>query len=739
MNKFSNEDLKRWKKEINAGVVISTRVPSLRKINTEWEGLCPFHEERTPSFKVYKQDDGVWTYKCFGCGANGNVFQFVERTMNLKFPEAVAEVLRIAGVSGWENGAPSPEPEPTADAPEKPKVTFTIAQYNPSIKALEESQAAQEWLAARGIGMTVAREFKLGFVQSAEKLIDVHPWLKDGWVLFPTLTPDGQTVTAVKWRSLTGKKEMISGRAVSGILRARDTSTTLYNIQAINPEEDVWVVEGEPDTLVLAQIGCGTVGFPSAQYVPTDDECEILSKCPRRFLAGDGDKSGKKAMQDFQQRLRGATYVIEWPNKRKDANDTLTNECGNDVEKFRALVDELKRAAIQTEDEALFISADNIETKRIDWMWEGKIPLGKMSMFAGNPDNGKSLASVSVAAIATRGGPWPGNSKSNVGPSDVLMLIGEDDLDDTVVPRLIASGADLKRIQFLPAMLPVKGEEREVRLDVDIPAIERRLETNPNLRLIIIDPISNYLGEKSMVAEQEVRSILIPLRRMAEKFSIAILIIMHLNKKSDLDAISRVGGAMAFIGVCRSSWLFQRDKRDEVDEETAAAEPTGPETFSMLKIKNNLAPSTKAGVSYTIAATPVKCSDGSTVSAPFVVWGGQLDRSADDALQQPRRSPEGSRGRPAGIAPKASAAVEWLKSMLADGERPSKEIMELGKAEGRSDDTIRVAAEKLNVVKRQGRGKWFWRLPDELDEAVSDQAAPGDEPRQSLLIDVGEK
>ena len=67
------------------------------------------------------------------------------------------------------------------------------------------------------------------------------------------------------------------------------------------------------------------------------------------------------------------------------------------------------------------------------------------------------------------------------------------------------------------------------------------------------------------------------------------------------------------------------------------------------------------------------------------------------------------------LAAKTNATVEWLKSMLADGERASKEIIDLGKAEGRSEDAIRVAAKKLNLIKsKRLRGVSYWRLPNVL-------------------------
>lgn len=99
---YSNDELNRWKREIDAADVIGSRV-ALREDGQESTGLCPFHEEKTPSFKVYRLDDGVWVYKCFGCGKNGNVFQFVSWFDKVPFPEAVKRVLEFAEIGEVES------------------------------------------------------------------------------------------------------------------------------------------------------------------------------------------------------------------------------------------------------------------------------------------------------------------------------------------------------------------------------------------------------------------------------------------------------------------------------------------------------------------------------------------------------------------------------------------------------------------------------------------------------------
>jgi len=680
---YTDDDLNRWKREINAGPIIASRI-ALRRENAEWVALCPFHREKTPSFKVFKSDDGFWLFHCFGCSAQGNVFQFIQKFDKVSFPEAVATVLELAGAAG---------PAEVETQPTKPKElrTFPIEQYTPTESALEGSAIGQKWITDRGITMETARRFHLGFVQDATTVAGTnHPWAKMGWVLFPTLSDDGRTVTAVKYRSIVAKKDMIGDKSVSGILRAQNTATTLYNLREVNATEDVFIAEGEPDTLVLSQAGVPCVGYPSAQYRPTSDECAVLMKANRRFLAGDTDTTGTEALNKLWKKLPENTFRIEWPNHRKDANDVLLNECEGNPDKFSALLATLKAKARGTKSSVgdytkppRLRPGKDIKPKKVKWLWNERVPLGKITLLAGNPDNGKSLAANSLAASVTTGGSFP-DSPNLLPPSDVLMLVGEDDIDDTAVPRLMAAKADMSKIHFADTDTDEAGE---IRLDKHLPVVEQWLNENPNIRLVVIDPISNYLGDVSMVAEQEVRSVLIPLKSLASRKNVAVVLVMHLNKKSELDAISRVSGAMAFIGVARCSWLFVRD---EADEDGAVRD-----SFSMVRIKNNLAKASSGGLAYHIdtAKVPVE-GETEPAWAPFVVWGGIVQKSADDALKHPDK--QHGPGRP---PLQHFAAMQWLTEQLQDGAKPLADIEHAGvNLHGFSKRTLREVRNELGVI-----------------------------------------
>jgi len=304
---------------------------------------------------------------------------------------------------------------------------------------------------------------------------------------------------------------------------------------------------------------------------------------------------------------------------------------------------------------------DKVPLKRIKWLWPPRIPFGKITLFCGNPDNGKSVCVASIAAICTSGRVFP-HADEKISPFEVLMMVGEDDIDDTAAPRLVAAGADMSKIKFFEGV--ELDEKQEIRLDEHLGVLETVLERNPNIRLVIIDPISNYLGKKSMNGEQDVRGILIPLKQIAARYGVAVILVMHLNKKSDLDAISRVGGAMAFIGVARCSWIFARDASTE----------NGPiaETFTMARLKNNLAKAAKGGLSYRIEEATIITDDGKA-TAVRTVWGAECEKSANDVLNTPKNPAH----RP---ADQKLEAVDWLYVFLKDGPKPLDDIEAAGKA-----------------------------------------------------------
>ena len=209
--------------------------------------------------------------------------------------------------------------------------------------------------------------------------------------------------------------------------------------------------------------------------------------------------------------------------------------------------------------------ASDITPQEIRWLWPQRIALGKLSLIAGDPGLGKSLLSLRIAAIVSRGGLWPVDQTQSP-PGSVLIVSAEDGADDTIVPRLAAAGADLSKIHILDhvRVLGADGKplDRELSLESDIAWVEKTIADLDDCRLVIVDPISAYLGKVDSHRNTEVRAVLGPLAKLAGRLDVAIQAVSHLNKSAGDSAAYRVVGSIAFSAAVRGSLLVVKDRDD---------------------------------------------------------------------------------------------------------------------------------------------------------------------------------
>jgi RecA-family ATPase len=155
----------------------------------------------------------------------------------------------------------------------------------------------------------------------------------------------------------------------------------------------------------------------------------------------------------------------------------------------------------------------------IDWFWPGRFALGKIGLIAGLPDKGKGQIAAFLTAAATAGKELP-FGEGTVPQGSVIWFNAEDDVRDTINPRLVAAGADLTKVHFVNGA-QVKGKSKTFNLVTDLPLLRKKVDEIGNVVLIIIDPISAYLGVGKVDSRQatDVRSVLTPLRELAEPSS----------------------------------------------------------------------------------------------------------------------------------------------------------------------------------------------------------------------------
>lgn len=336
------------------------------------------------------------------------------------------------------------------------------------------------------------------------------------------------------------------------------------------------------------------------------------------------------------------------------------------------------------------IKLSSVDPKPIKWLHPGRIPRGKITIIAGDPDVGKTFLTLDIAARVSTGEDWPDGSKNEQG--EVLLLSAEDDLADTIVPRLLSANADLDQIHALPTITkfdPKTKKSLEVvpTLTKDFEVLRNEISINKP-KLLIIDPINAYLPGVDTHRDAELRSkVFAPLKKLAEEFDLAIICVMHLNKGSSQNAKHRVSGSIAYVASSRATWIVVTDNDDNKRK-------------LMIPTKFNIG--TKPdGLAYKI----IENKDGE----PIIEWEEDpIEINADEALQ-----PESSH------ASEREMAKEFLLEILRDGAVPSKtikaeseEMSISGRTLQRAKSDLKVKAFRKGKDGVQGGGIWYWILPD---------------------------
>ena len=334
----------------------------------------------------------------------------------------------------------------------------------------------------------------------------------------------------------------------------------------------------------------------------------------------------------------------------------------------------------------------DIEAKPVEWLWRDKIACGKLSMLAGNPGIAKSQIAAFVTGVVTSGGVWPVTGEQ-CAPGNVIIVSAEDDAADTIRPRLEAVGADLSRCIILDAVQEQKfdGEERirALNLQADIGRLGNHLRQY-GARLIILDPISAYLGGIDSHKNTDVRAALAPLSKLAEEHGVAVVAVTHLNKAGGSgEALMRVTGSLAFVAAARAAFVVTKDGDD-------------PERRLMLPAKNNLARDTQ-GLAFTVESVTLP----SGIETSRVVWEPDaVAMTADEAMA--RQPDEEERDA-------FDEAVDLLQQVLKDGEVGAVDVKNEAAQLNISEKVLRRASKRLSVQKRRegfGRGGgWKWSLP----------------------------
>ena len=339
----------------------------------------------------------------------------------------------------------------------------------------------------------------------------------------------------------------------------------------------------------------------------------------------------------------------------------------------------------------------------LDFLVPGYLPLGKLAMIAGDGGLGKSLLTLDLAAAITTGRPAFGLDYQPAPAAGVLIINCEDDRTDTIVPRLIAAGADLSRCHYVTATRNDRGQIEPFSL-AHHQAMANTLLEHPDVRLVIIDPAAAYIGPHvDDYKDSELRALLAPLATVAAERAVVIIIVKHLNKGTSPKAVQRVAGSMAYINTVRAAYILTADQEN-------------PDTRLFLPLKYNLGQrpeglafnlQTLAQVERQRAAAQLAHLGPNDLELLLdqlcrLLWTGTTSLTADQAVITTHHTT------------KIKATMAWLKTFLAIYAYPAEEINTAAAAAGFSHDNVFRAKARLRDEaglrnqKQSGQGGVWW-------------------------------
>jgi len=631
----------------------------MTKTGERWQYQCPAHEDRKPSLTVSRKSDGTVLLKCHaGCSTEA-----VLSSLGLELKELFPNV-------------PDSGNHVRMKTPDKKN----NGQVYPTAKAA---------LLSYGLG----RPDQWWAYQDAEgnPVMGVARWNRNGE---KTYRPVHKTPAGWKQGALPPPRP-------------------LYNLPAVlnaPPGTPIVVCEGELATEAAKDIGFVATTSPNgASNARYADWTPLAGH--EVWIIPDNDDAGLRYAEDVTRlaykagarEVKVLTWERLWPDVRQRGFDLA------DWVQIRLNPSELKplivkvaagkdpkpsKSAKETlQDEfdlqPVSICLADVQPAKVEWLWEKRIPLGRITLLVGKPGQGKSFLACDFTARVTTGTPWPNGTPCPRG--SVLFMTLEDDPADTIRPRLDACFADVSKVHLLKGVnfREANGQRGERCITLgDLKVIEKELERLGDCKLLVIDPIGDFLGSQTDAhRDNEVRAVLSPLAELARKHRVAVLVIMHRRKSlGNGDADETALGSRGFTGIARSVWHVTRDPKDK-------------HRRLFLPGKQNLSEE-QPGLAFAIGGEP-----------PRVLWEkNPVEMTADDGLAQ-----ETLASRPGPKPDALEDAKAFLLEALANGPRLAKDVKcEWTEAHCGSVRTLDRAKQELGVecFRETPTGPWYWKCPD---------------------------
>jgi putative DNA primase/helicase len=662
---------------------------------TERAGPCPVCGG-TDRFSINTTKQ---VFNCRGCSKGGDVIALVQHLDSCEFDKAVTT---LAGERPRTNGAAKPNDK--ADGSKQPG---TATSNKPELVASYDYTDAE--------GRLLFQVHRLHFNDAGGKPNKTFrqrrpdpenpkQWiwgLAAGDYMRKTPGQDWYRFNEARWATLsTGRERKHFPAARKGVpYRLPEL------LEAIANERQIFIVEGEGKVNALAAWNLRATCNAEGAGKWTAEHAAYLRGADVIVLP-DNDDAGLKHAEAVARSLQGIASRIRVLNLPLEPKGDVVDwaRAGGTREQLDGLVEQAKQwipqptsppGRIHQQITLKSARASTFEMSAIQWIWPNRFALGKLGILGGLPDQGKGQILADMAARVTRGLEWP-CSEGRAPQGNVLLLTAEDDPKDTVVPRLVAAGADLDRVEII-SMVNADNKDRMFSLMTDLSLLRQKIAEVGDVKMIQIDPISAYLGigKIDSFRTTDVRAVLAPVVDLAAEHMVAIVGIMHFNKKTDItNAMLRISDSLAFVATARHCYVVVNDD--------------GNDRKLFVKAKNNLAPDTKAmAYGFGLREVGIDQKTKQPIRAPHIVWHPQyVDVTTSEAMEAAASSK----------SPAArDSAKKFLANMLAHGPVSKQEIEEAAEANCISERTLWRAKDDLHIVaKKDGlKGGWTWQLPDQ--------------------------
>lgn len=342
-------------------------------------------------------------------------------------------------------------------------------------------------------------------------------------------------------------------RQPDGARNLQNVRRVLFRLPRVMASHSVVVVEGEKDVETIERLGLVGTTSPSGSSSWRKEYAESL-RGKRIAILPDHDVAGFKYAAAVLDSLRGVAEwaaVVRLPILRKggDVSDWMVER--SDEDGRRELLDLIRQAKpwVMPELETSLVCLSEVEGRRVEFLWDPYIPLGKVTLIDGDPGVGKSWLTQAIATGISLG-TLPGRYNN---PGSVLLLSTEDDVADTIYPRLLSMRADRSRIFCEPEYFELDREGME-RLDKTI--------SRTKAVAVFLDPLVAYFGRRDLNKANETRAVMAALAEIAERQRCSIIGVRHLRKEHGTGgkALYRGTGSIDILGASRSVLMVQEDE-----------------------------------------------------------------------------------------------------------------------------------------------------------------------------------